>query len=248
MRNSGEPRPCPCHLRERSCDRKRQERGVLAARVAESADSQILNRNRGDKRLESDLQPTTSLATFRPLAGNVRLFSVRRQFKAEWNQRKDSPVAQLVEQATVNRLVIGSSPIGGALVLNLSRHCPAFFTPLPRASMFFVYVLHSQSSGKRYIGQTADLDRRLKEHNDPSHNLAKYNSRNAAPWILLHREQNETRAAAMSQEKWLKSGVGREWPHAQFDRTGPPLNHGLTQRRKAAKNSTHRTLIPSFAS
>jgi putative endonuclease len=98
--------------------------------------------------------------------------------------------------------------------------------------MFFVYVLHSQSSGKRYIGQTADLDRRLKEHNDPSHNLAKYNSRNAAPWILLHREQNETRAAAMSQEKWLKSGVGREWPHAQFDRTGPPLNHGLTQRRK----------------
>ena len=132
--------------------------------------------------------------------------------------------------------------------MNLSRHCPAFFTPLPRASMFFVYVLHSQSSGKRYIGQTADLDRRLKEHNDPSHNLAKYNSRNAAPWILLHREQNETRAAAMSQEKWLKSGVGREWPHAQFDRTGPPLNHGLTQRRKGAKNSTHRSLTPSFAS
>ena len=134
MRNSGEPRPCPCHLRERSCDRKRQERGVLAARVAESADSQILNRNRGDKRLESDLQPTTSLATFRPLAGNFQAIIVARQWKVGWNQRKDSPVAQLVEQATVNRLVIGSSPIGGALVLNLSRHCPAFFTPLPRAA------------------------------------------------------------------------------------------------------------------
>ena len=96
------------------CDGKRQERGVLAARGAESADSEILNRNRGDNRLESDLQPTTSLATFRGLAGTFWPIIVARPWKVEWNQRKDSPVAQLVEQATVNRLVIGSSPIGGA--------------------------------------------------------------------------------------------------------------------------------------
>jgi putative endonuclease len=98
--------------------------------------------------------------------------------------------------------------------------------------MFFIYVLPSQSSGKRYVGQTSDLDRSLKEHNDPLPNPGKYTSRNAGPWIVLHREQNKTRAAAKSREKWLKSGVGRAWINAQFDRTGPPLNHGLTQSRK----------------
>ena len=88
--------------------------------------------------------------------------------------------------------------------------------------MFFVYVLQSQRSGKRYVGQTADLERRLKEHNDPSHNLAKYTSRNLGPWILLHSEPLQTRAEAMSREKWLKSGVGRDWLNAQFGRAGPP--------------------------
>ena len=156
-------------------------------------------------------------------------------------------MAEQVRLRRINRLVIGSSPIGGALVLNLSRHCPAFFTPLPRASMFFIYVLPSQSSGKRYIGQTADLERRLKEHNDPSHNLAKYTSRNAGRWILRHSEQYETRDAAMSREKWRKSGVGREWPHAQFDRTGPPLNHGLTQSRKEFNTSITYALLCVFA-
>lgn len=109
--------------------------------------------------------------------------------------------------------------------------------------MFFVYVLHSESSGKRYVGQTSDLDRRLKEHNDPSPNPGKYTSRNAGRWILLHSEQYETRDAAMSREKWLKSGVGREWPHAQFDRTGPPLNHGLTQSRKEFKTPITYTFL-----
>jgi putative endonuclease len=88
----------------------------------------------------------------------------------------------------------------------------------------------------------------MQEHNDPLHNDRKYTTRNTGPWELLHREVYATRSEAMKRETWLKSGVGRAWINDQFDRTGPPLNHGLTQRRKAAKNSTHRTLIPSFAS
>jgi putative endonuclease len=114
--------------------------------------------------------------------------------------------------------------------------------------LFFVYILRSAQSGKFYTRQTNDLDRRMQEHNDPLHNDRKYTTRNTGPWELLHREVYATRSEAMKRETWLKSGVGREWINAQFDRTGPPLNHGLTQRRKAAKNSTHRTLIPSFAS
>ena len=76
---------------------------------------------------------------------------------------------------------------------------------------FHVYVLRSRSTGKRYFGQTSDLDRRLGEHNDPRHNHKKHTSRNEGPWDLSHSEAFETRAEAMRRERWLKSGVGREW-------------------------------------
>ncbi len=46
------------------------------------------------------------------------------------NQRKDSSVAQLVEQAAVNRRVVGSSPTGGALVFELKPALPGFFYAL----------------------------------------------------------------------------------------------------------------------
>ncbi len=85
-----------------------------------------------------------------------------------------------------------------------------------------MYILRSAQSGKFYTGQTNDLDRRMQEHNDPLHNAHKYTTRNAGPWELLHSEEYATRPEAMKREKWLKSGVGREWIHAQFGRAGPP--------------------------
>ena len=36
--------------------------------------------------------------------------------------------------------------------------------------MFYAYVVISQSTGKRYIGHTDDLDRRVAEHNSHDHN------------------------------------------------------------------------------
>ncbi|MEM9662096.1 MAG: GIY-YIG nuclease family protein, partial [Planctomycetota bacterium] len=33
-----------------------------------------------------------------------------------------------------------------------------------------MYVLFSRTCGKRYVGQTDDLERRVGEHNDPSRN------------------------------------------------------------------------------
>ena len=88
--------------------------------------------------------------------------------------------------------------------------------------MFFVYILRSETSGKFYTGQTNDLNRRLLEHNDPSHNSAKYTTKNKGPWVLIYQEEFPARSEAMNREKWLKSGVGREWIHAQFGRAGPP--------------------------
>jgi putative endonuclease len=77
--------------------------------------------------------------------------------------------------------------------------------------MYFAYILRSETSGKTYVGQTADLERRVSEHNDPDHSAVKYTTKNKGPWKLIHSEEFSTRSEAMRREKWLKSGVGREW-------------------------------------
>jgi putative endonuclease len=87
---------------------------------------------------------------------------------------------------------------------------------------YLVYVLVSQTTGRRYVGQTADLARRLAEHNNPQHNRHKFTSRNAGPWQLLHHEEFPTRAEAMRRERWLKSGVGRVWLDTTLGRASPP--------------------------
>jgi putative endonuclease len=78
-------------------------------------------------------------------------------------------------------------------------------------TMFYVYVLPSQTSGKRYVGQTDDLDERVAQHNDPNRSGVLFTSKNPGPWLLVYSEAHTTRSEAMQREKWLKSGVGRDW-------------------------------------
>ena len=73
--------------------------------------------------------------------------------------------------------------------------------------MFTVYVLRSTSTGRLYIGQTADLQKRLREHNE---SVARY-IRNRGPWRFVHSEEFASRSDAMARERQLKSGKGREW-------------------------------------
>jgi predicted GIY-YIG superfamily endonuclease len=39
---------------------------------------------------------------------------------------------------------------------------------------------------------------------------------------LVYIEEYLTRAEAMAREKWLKSGVGREWLKVKLGRASPP--------------------------
>ena len=89
-------------------------------------------------------------------------------------------------------------------------------------TMFHIYIICCVETGKRYIGQTSDLERRIIEHNDRIENPGKYTSKNAGTWLLIHSECFETRSAAMGREKWLKSGVGRSWINSRFGRACPP--------------------------
>ncbi len=81
---------------------------------------------------------------------------------------------------------------------------------------FWAYVIESETTGKRYIGHSADLDRRLREHNDPTVGRARYTRKQQGPWRLVYSEQLATRAEAMAREKFLKSGQGRAWLQARL--------------------------------
>lgn len=71
--------------------------------------------------------------------------------------------------------------------------------------MHYVYLLESMGSpGERYVGQTADLKRRLAEHNaGKSPHTAKY-----IPWRLVTYVAFSNSAKAESFERYLKSGSG----------------------------------------
>ncbi len=73
--------------------------------------------------------------------------------------------------------------------------------------MYYVYVLRSQTTSKRYVGQMIDLQKRIKRHN---YGGSSY-TRNRGPWDLMYSEELPTRAEAMIREKFLKSGKGREF-------------------------------------
>jgi putative endonuclease len=76
------------------------------------------------------------------------------------------------------------------------------YKPRRRRMPFWVYVLRSATACRRYVGQTADLARRLSEHNGLSANLHKYTSTHAGPWSLVHPELVGSRADAMRRERF----------------------------------------------
>lgn len=73
--------------------------------------------------------------------------------------------------------------------------------------MYFVYILRT-SANTLYIGQTNDLERRLREHQGKTSKSAKY-VRYFDGLKLVHQEIFETRAEAMKRElelkKWTKT-------------------------------------------
>ena len=79
--------------------------------------------------------------------------------------------------------------------------------------MYYVYVIKSLSSDKIYIGQTLDLEKRLKQNNNPCNSFSKYTKQNKGPWKLVYKEKVETRVSALRREKFLKSGRGRQFIH-----------------------------------
>jgi len=72
--------------------------------------------------------------------------------------------------------------------------------------MFYVYLLESIPTGKFYIGQTSDIDSRIKRHNL---GYEKY-TKPYMPWKLLGSIEVQTRSEAFCLERKIKSLKKRE--------------------------------------
>jgi putative endonuclease len=70
-----------------------------------------------------------------------------------------------------------------------------------------VYVLRSLTDGKRYVGMSKDVVRRLQEHNSGRVR----STRNRAPFEVVYQEQFHLPNEARRQEKYFKTASGRRF-------------------------------------
>ncbi|HUI07814.1 MAG TPA: GIY-YIG nuclease family protein [Verrucomicrobiae bacterium] len=80
-----------------------------------------------------------------------------------------------------------------------------------------MYFLEGTVSGKRYVGITNNLPRRLGEHRTSESTAGQI----LGQFQLIHSEQFPGYATARAREEFLKSGQGREWLNSLYPRSRP---------------------------
>jgi putative endonuclease len=73
---------------------------------------------------------------------------------------------------------------------------------------FVVYILYSPKFNKNYTGFTSNLLERFKSHNELGN---KGHTLKFRPWTIIHVEFFNSKSEALKREKYLKSGIGREF-------------------------------------
>jgi putative endonuclease len=72
--------------------------------------------------------------------------------------------------------------------------------------MYFVYILQSEKDNRYYVGTTANIERRLKEHNTGSvKSTTAYR-----PWTLKRLEEFPDISAAYKRERFIKAKRSRK--------------------------------------
>ena len=72
---------------------------------------------------------------------------------------------------------------------------------------FFVYILFSEKYSRHYTGYTSNLEQRLLSHNE----LGKAWTAKYRPLKFIYTKEFEVKQEALAYEKWLKTGVGRDF-------------------------------------
>ncbi|OXB03818.1 endonuclease [Flavobacterium plurextorum] len=73
---------------------------------------------------------------------------------------------------------------------------------------FVIYILYSEKFNKNYTGFTSNLIKRFKSHNLLT---TKGYTIKFRPWTIIHIEFFNSKSEAMKREKYLKTGIGREF-------------------------------------
>ena len=68
----------------------------------------------------------------------------------------------------------------------------------------FVYVIQSEKDGRRYIGYTTDVEKRLMYHNEGLNKSTK----NRGPFKLIYKEERASKSEALKRERLLKRQKG----------------------------------------
>ncbi|MDH7476024.1 MAG: GIY-YIG nuclease family protein [Microgenomates group bacterium] len=76
--------------------------------------------------------------------------------------------------------------------------------------MFVIYALYNKRANKIYIGQSNNIDERIKLHNKKIFKNS-FTSRFKGKWETIYKEEVETRQEALKREKQLKSYQGRKF-------------------------------------
>ena len=92
----------------------------------------------------------------------------------------------------------------------------------------WVYIIQSDTNGRYYCGQSSDVDRRLRQHNDPDYRLSKTTKHLAGPWKLVWSQRCEDGSTATVLERKIKKrGIGRFLLSSRIGRVPPHggINH-----------------------
>lgn len=73
--------------------------------------------------------------------------------------------------------------------------------------VYTVYALYNKTASKLYIGQTSNMDLRLRQHNSKRGNH--FTARFEGVWELIYSESAADRSEALAREKQLKTSRGR---------------------------------------
>jgi putative endonuclease len=73
--------------------------------------------------------------------------------------------------------------------------------------LYTVYILYSEKYQKHYTGFTSNLGQRLLSH----YELGKDWTAKYRPWQMIYSREFVTKSDAMEYEKWLKTGVSRDF-------------------------------------
>ena len=99
----------------------------------------------------------------------------------------------------------GLSSVGRAIALHAigQRFEPASL----HQTMYFVYILQSERTGRFYIGQTQDIEDRVRRHNAGT----QAGTKGHLPWRLMRAERFKTREQAYAREREIKAKKNRKW-------------------------------------